>query len=535
MNEKQEIIEYTPNYLEWYDMLTDIPWLRTESLEASNIWGFVRILWDIDGLSSRIEQNEGSIELEVTNRTNADNVLQSNITVEANRITQEVISRQNWEIALQSSITIEANRITQEVTDRTNADSVLSTSITQTANEIVLKASDSAWAKAMAVVSSINWGSVIIDAKNIEINGTTTFSSWYDPTTKETPSWAQSKADAALSSANSYTDILQNSLWDLAILDLIWLAKLDTTVIQGGYIKTSLINASAIAIWDFSWDIGDLDGNLDDIADGWTYKRVTSNEKTWADRAYGALNSNDRYTNWLASNDITETKPTTGYTGVFIDSTWLQWYDGWTKTFEVNASTWDAYFSGEIGWTRATITWDVEIRNWWSIFIGWTWSGMEIWKDWFLWIEFTESNQNAWSLYGGAFIPVSIWSFSTSLTWIVVTRDLVLDQDLFIEDNLLVKSAAYIWGILHMNNNIDLQWNNLQDVDNIYLNDIYAQWSFVYVRDPMIFTWSSTTLTIPSWTLSNPEQNGTGTIYYNTSTNKIWIYEWWWKWTAALV
>ena len=536
MTEENKIITYTPEYLDWYDLYTDIPWLRTESLEASNIWGFVRILWDIDGLSSRIEQNEWSIELEVTNRTNADNVLQSNITVEADRITQEVTARQNWDIALQSSITIEADRITQEVTNRTNADNILQTSITQTADEIVLKASDSAWAKASAVVSSINWGTVVIDAKNIQINGTTTFSSWYDPTTKETPAWAQSKADSALSSANSYTDALQNSLWDIAYLDLVWAAKLDTTVIQWGYIKTSLINASALAIWDFSWDIWDLDWNLDDISDGGTYKRVTSNEKTGADRAYWALNSSDRYTNWLASDDITETKSTSWYTGVFIDSTWLKWYDWWTKKFEIDASTWDAFFSWEIWGTWATITWDVEITSWGSLFVWGTWTGMFI-ENTTSWpgLSFFDGNQSAGFIIGNSSISVTVWSYSWTLQGIEITKSLVVNQDLVVNDDLVVVDQSYFWDTLNMSANIDMWWNNLQDVDNLYLNDIYAQWSFVYVRDPMIFSWSSTTLTIPTWTLTNPEQNWTATIYYNNSTNRIWIYDGGWKWTDPLV
>jgi len=529
-----KISTYTPEYLNWYNFESDIPWLWEESLEISNLWWYKKIVGELNGAYSRIEQTDAAIALEVSNRITADSWLSSLIVIEAGRITQEVSDRVNWEAALQASITVEADRITQEVTDRTNADGVLNTSITQTANEIVLKASDSDTVKANVVVSSINWGTVKIDAKNINISWTTTFSSWYDPTTKETPAWAQVKADAALSSANNYTDALENNLWDIAYLDLVSAAKLDSTVIQWWYIKTSLINASALAIWDFSGDIGDINGDLDDISDWSVHKRVTSNEKTGADRAYGALNSNDRYTNWLASNDITETKSTSWYTGVFIDSTWLKGYDGGTKTFEIDSSSGDAYFSWEIGWNSATISWDVEIVNGGSIFIWGTWSGMDIWAGWFLGIQFTESNQDAWSIYGSAFVNVAAWSFSTTLTGIVVSRDLILDQDLFVEDDLIVKDNAYIGWTLHLNEDLDMQWNNIDDVDNIYINDLYAQWSFIYIRDPIIFSWSTTTLTIPTWTSSSPENNWTATIYYDSSTNKIWIYDGWWKWTAAL-
>jgi hypothetical protein len=58
---------------------------------------------------------------------------------------------------------------------------------------------------------------------------------------------------------------------------LVEVAKLGTTVIQGGYIKTTLINASAISI-------GSLSGNLDNISDGSTYYKTNFNEKTGAAR-----------------------------------------------------------------------------------------------------------------------------------------------------------------------------------------------------------------------------------------------------------
>lgn len=284
----EKISTYTPEYMDWYVFESDIPWLGVESLEASNLWGFNKIVWDIDWayslisqtdseirllvadteawLQTSITQNSQSITLEATNRTNADNALSASITVEANRITQEVTdrtnadnslsasitveanritsevtARQNWDNVLQSNITQEAGRITQEITDRTNADNVLQSSITQTASEIALRVWDSSSTKASVVVWAINWWTVKIEAKNIQINGTTTFSSGYDPTTKETPIWAQAKVDT-----------LSSSLWSLAYDDLVWVAKLDTTVIDWGFIKTNLLTANNIVAWTFT-------------------------------------------------------------------------------------------------------------------------------------------------------------------------------------------------------------------------------------------------------------------------------------------
>ena len=57
---------------------------------------------------------------------------------------------------------------------------------------------------------------------------------------------ATGKASTALSSAKSYTDSLKGSLGDLAWESTVGLAKLDNTIIDGGYIKTNLIDAVKI-------------------------------------------------------------------------------------------------------------------------------------------------------------------------------------------------------------------------------------------------------------------------------------------------
>jgi hypothetical protein len=51
---------------------------------------------------------------------------------------------------------------------------------------------------------------------------------------------------------------------------------------------------------------------LDNVPDGTTYKRTTTNEKTGASRGYSALNASNRYQAWLSSADmVNATLPST--------------------------------------------------------------------------------------------------------------------------------------------------------------------------------------------------------------------------------
>ena len=84
-----------------------------------------------------------------------------------------------------------------------------------------------------------NLGSDNIKAKALTISGDATFVSGYDPTTKETPTGAQTKADAAVAG-------LKALLGGLAYDSIVEKAKLGTTVISGGYLVTDLIQAGSI-------------------------------------------------------------------------------------------------------------------------------------------------------------------------------------------------------------------------------------------------------------------------------------------------
>lgn len=85
---------------------------------------------------------------------------------------------------------------------------------------------------------------ISIAADQINIDGTTTFSSGYDPSTKETPAGAQSKANAA--AAGIVASYSLEDLNSLAYLAAVETAQLGTTVISGGYLVTSLIDVASL-------------------------------------------------------------------------------------------------------------------------------------------------------------------------------------------------------------------------------------------------------------------------------------------------
>jgi hypothetical protein len=108
----------------------------------------------------------------------------------------------------------------------------------------------------------------------VQIGGGTTYESGYDPTTKETPSGAQSKADTAEGNAKKYADQQINTLGDMAYEDAVELAKLGKTIVEGGYLQTILINADRI-------DTGTLNaGNVTISSDDGTTFNLQGNDLT---------------------------------------------------------------------------------------------------------------------------------------------------------------------------------------------------------------------------------------------------------------
>ena len=68
----------------------------------------------------------------------------------------------------------------------------------------------------------------------------------WTPAPEDVAQDATNKANTAEGNAKGYSDVLKNSLGSLAYANTVSLAKLDTTIIEGGYIKTALIDANTL-------------------------------------------------------------------------------------------------------------------------------------------------------------------------------------------------------------------------------------------------------------------------------------------------
>ena len=109
---------------------------------------------------------------------------------------------------------------------------------------------------------SIVAGGISVFGQELSLAGKVTFASFASDaqskvnTAQSTANSAVTKADAAQSTANSAVskadtaqsglNTLIGKLGDMSYLDMVSLAKLDTTIIEGGFIKTNLIDANAI-------------------------------------------------------------------------------------------------------------------------------------------------------------------------------------------------------------------------------------------------------------------------------------------------
>lgn len=98
-----------------------------------------------------------------------------------------------------------------------------------------------------ATLDNLDAGTVstgLLNAARVQIGAASTYSSGYDPSTKETPAGAQAKADGART----------NAVNDLKTL---WGHPSNTTLIDGGDIFTNSIKATSIALADFTNYIAD--------------------------------------------------------------------------------------------------------------------------------------------------------------------------------------------------------------------------------------------------------------------------------------
>ena len=198
----------------------------------------------VTSAESSITQNTNAIATKVS-QTTYDTAItgldtrldtaESNITQTANDIATKVST---------STYTTDMNGVTTRLT-------TAESNITQNATNINLKVSKG------DIISQINQSAeaITISASKIDLNGTVTFNA-LDTNTQSKINTAQSTADSATTAAqnaqtsantaNTGLSTLNSSLGALAYEDQVTLSKLDSTIIQGGYIKTTLIDASSI-------------------------------------------------------------------------------------------------------------------------------------------------------------------------------------------------------------------------------------------------------------------------------------------------
>lgn len=269
------------------------------------------------------------------------NWVTARVTVNETDISQEVTDRIDWDIILQSSITLNSDNITLEVQDRIDEDIILQSAITLNSDNIDLKVSNN------DVINRINLSTegILIQADNISIDWTTTFTAGYDPTTKIVSWWAAADINAWVTTI-SWWKITTNSITSWAIA----FNYADSNSEWGNALDTDNVNwTSASTIDLYSW------------------------------RAWIALNSSSRYKKWLYSGDVWETKVKTSLTWVTMDASWLSWYSWWTKNFEISSSG-DAYFAWEIA--ASTVTWKLWLGTTWTIHVWNSTDYIELWNVW---------------------------------------------------------------------------------------------------------------------------------------------------------
>jgi hypothetical protein len=435
----------------WYNTATEVLNMWTWREFTPAYWK--SIVQDLEWNKTLIQQNTDSILLEVTDRITADN-------------------------SLQSSISLNATAISLEVTDRTNADGVLQSSITINSNNINLKVSKD------DVINQINISTewILIEANNIEISWSTTFSSGYDPSTKIVSWWAAADVNGWVTTIN-WWKITTNSItaWSIAF-NYAWSASE-----WGNANDTDNVNwtsASTVKTWAANW----------------------TSAKTATDSALVFSDSRYRYKNWLDSNLITDTKVKTWFTGVIMDWSGLFWYNSWTKNFEIDTS-WNAYFRWDLHALSWTFAWNITS----SAVITWGTFRTSSWDER---VEMTSDRVNFYNSWAVSWYFETWWFLW--LTWIIcrwdfgvdwdITRSLFL-SDLYSADIILEWSSNRIywydwtngsiyfssssWQItrpvnfssnISVDNNIDLVWTTTPYIEFDWIKlekswtDLYWNW-----------------------------------------------------------
>ncbi len=265
-----------------------------------------------------------------------------------------------------------------------------------------------------------------------------------------------------------WTDNKNILVWRWNILaNSIWANEIAANSIKAEHIQSWAITTNKIAIWAVDSDRVNFNyagsnskwwNAIDVDYVDWT---PASTVRKWAYAASQALDSATyRYKKWLQAADMES--GSNPYTWVIFDRNWIRWYKSGTKTFEIDAQTWDAFFRWTIWASSFTTNWYLVADNW---------SGEKIWfgiESNLPKIKFYDDNTYVWHIAWDKII----WNWHSykviKVIWgkFWVDNDIICGWDVILSWNILLWDKLYIvdqnnssaYWILE-NRNWDLYWN----------------------------------------------------------------------------
>jgi len=276
--------------------------------------------------------------------------------------------------------------------------------------------------------------------------------------------------------------------WIFITADDIAADTITANEIAANTLTVTQIDAASINLAGLTWD-------LDDISNWTTYDKTTTNQVTWAGRAYSALNSSNRYQEWLSAADMSSATLPTNW--LVIWSQGIVWRTWWVKTFEITA-WWAAYFKWDLA--ASTLTWELWIWTSWNIDMNnGSWESIEMIIETSVpKIKFRDNSTDVW---------VIIWEENKAVTlaWSTVYLDCIsVSKDFYLGDDLVVQDDCVIWW------NLGIAW------DFFVLGDVTWNFKMTGTADILLDT---TNNRIKSWT--------DGEIYYDWTNWRRKDSVWW--------
>ncbi|MFV0588713.1 hypothetical protein [Bacteroides reticulotermitis] len=182
---------------------------ETYLVNGQSISPLTEIVTPIPDLSTKLAKTEFTSELVILNNSIATKVSQTTFDQLGNTVSNHT-----------TQLTQLPNTIDARITTQTNEGGIIKTNV-------------ESW-------FTMSGNTISLGAKTINISGATVFNSL------ATQTQAQGYAGDALTDAKDYTDNLKTTLGGMAFQDQVTLAKLDSTIIDGGFLKTTLIAANSI-------------------------------------------------------------------------------------------------------------------------------------------------------------------------------------------------------------------------------------------------------------------------------------------------